>query len=524
MEPFPDNLSPKPPLLMEAKSDSERSLGHSPATAAQVDETQFPQGQCRYILMVADLKGQRCGCVSFSHNKAMPGASCECGHLACFHLSSADVVSPGKNKDEIEVLKRRVQVLEQQADTYSDHRGLENVVHRLSQVEDNLDKHQEDTRNEVKGTYKHISAAWQLVEQLQQRLALFEENQRIQSEQLLRAGKELEDLRNRNLELLEAEEMLEERVEKLESIEALPSPATEPGAQTTGVETLTALFSSGAGRRRRSSGSRLEMPLTTIVSRRVTHMEGREVTGPEAKPPSGAWTIHVSILPSKEHPFPFEKDTNAYKRCLSRGLQRMVVVDGADGEAFVAAVTKAFKDVLGFRAWEPLQARLCDARRLEGLPMLRPLTPELAQSEFDATFIRQHCAVCDSNGRMESMYVTVRNGGMPWGSIRRLPIYLGGLEECWEHDRHLDAPEAADNNRRFRPPVPRNSPGQSAVVHSSSTACLKRDAAEMQASSHTSGICVSVETDATSPRNKVARTYMPKPELFEMRREMEAAL
>src|SRR5204863_63561 len=35
---------------------------------------------------------------------------------------------------------------------------------------------------------------------------------------------------------------------------------------------------------------------------------------------SQAWTVHVSLLPGASQPFPFEKDTIAYNRALSRGL------------------------------------------------------------------------------------------------------------------------------------------------------------------------------------------------------------
>ncbi len=46
------------------------------------DDLQLPEGQCRYILVVPGIKGQRCGCVHFTLNKAMPSASCDCG-LTC---------------------------------------------------------------------------------------------------------------------------------------------------------------------------------------------------------------------------------------------------------------------------------------------------------------------------------------------------------------------------------------------------------------------------------------------------------
>merc|ERR1712169_99608 len=41
---------------------------------------------------------------------------------------------------------------------------------------------------------------------------------------------------------------------------------------------------------------------------------------------SQSWTVHVSLLPTSAQPFPFEKDTAAYKRCLSRGLHQVLVI------------------------------------------------------------------------------------------------------------------------------------------------------------------------------------------------------
>lgn len=521
MTPSAFRSPPQLPLSME-DPDADRLPNRSPAAAAAqtTDDTHFPHGQCRYILMVADLKGQRCGCVSFNHNKAMPGATCDCGHLACFHLNSSEVVSPAQGRDEIELLKRRVQVLEQQTDPNSEHQGLGNVVHRLGQVEDTLDKHQEDTRNETKATYKHISAAWQLVELLQQRLAKFEENQRVQSEQLQRAGKELEDLRNRNLELLEAEEMLEERVEKLECTETLLSPAPEPSSQTPGMDTVVSMSSApSTGRRRRSSAHQPEHSLPAILSRRLAQLESANALETEAASTSSAWTIHMSLLPSRKQAVPFEKDSNAYKRLLSRGLHKMVAIEGSDAASFRTAVTRTFRTVLGNRPWEPLQVKPREGRKPEGLPTLRPMDHDLVRREIDTQFIRQHCAVFDVNGRPESMYLAPSCGNLSWAAIKRLPEYVEGLESSWDYDRDLDGsdPEdahASDRGQRHQP-----AGGQLSLLHSPS-GTLKRDIAEMQTGSLANNLRLKSETDGH--RSKIARTCMS--ELFEVRREMEAAL
>ncbi len=89
--------------------------------------------------MIPQLKGQRCACVTFSHNPSLPGAMCNCGHLACFHLQTSETASPGKNKDEIEMVKQRVGLLEQQSDI-CDGGAMDRVVSRLSNLEEMVDK------------------------------------------------------------------------------------------------------------------------------------------------------------------------------------------------------------------------------------------------------------------------------------------------------------------------------------------------------------------------------------------------
>ena len=104
-----------------------------------------------------------------------------------------------------------MQALEQQLISATDgQERLDQTIHRLSQMEEAVERNQEEIRTDFKSSYKHMSAAWSLVEQLQKRLSTFEEKQNLQTVQMERAGKELDDLRNRNLELLETDEMLDQ--------------------------------------------------------------------------------------------------------------------------------------------------------------------------------------------------------------------------------------------------------------------------------------------------------------------------
>jgi hypothetical protein len=136
---------------------------------------------------------------------------------------------------------------------------------------------------------------------------------------------------------------------------------------------------------------------------------------------------------------PFERNTNAYQRCLSRGLHRTVAVQGPSAHDFRAAVDRAFSQFLRGREWMPLQAKLCDAETLQGLPMLRPLEHFPAEMEMDHEFLRENCAVVDASGVIDSLYIAMRPPRtLSWHVLRRSPVFLEGLEGCWAYDELLD--------------------------------------------------------------------------------------
>jgi hypothetical protein len=144
---------------------------------------------------------------------------------------------------------------------------------------------------------------------------------------------------------------------------------------------------------------------------------------------------------------PFERNTTAYQRCLSRGLHQMVAVQGPDAASFRAAVEKAFGRFLRGREWMPLQAKLCDAETLQGLPMLRLLDESLLMGpggtgsvveRCDQEFLRRHCAVVDAHGVIDSLYIAMRRHTISWHTLRHAPVFMEGLEDCWAFDKLLD--------------------------------------------------------------------------------------
>lgn len=457
-----------------------------------VDESHLPKGQCRYILMIPELRGQRCGCMGFDHNRSRPGATCQCGHLSCFHVAVADSVSPSQNKEEIDLMKQRVQILEDQMlEGHNDR--INHVVSRVSDLEETVDKYRDEAAAEIKGSYRNIHSTWQMFEQLQRRMKDLEDLCRAQAEHMSKTGKDVDDLRNRQLELLDSDEILEERIQKLESSELLLSPPQdpEPGHLSLGPRRLSTFSTNDPALPAASIGNPTEQPLTTATT---------------------GWTVHVSLMPFKEQPFPFEKDTVAYKRSLSRGLHRMVAVEGTDAQSFINAVSRSFESILQGRPWMPLKAKLCDAKNLQGLPMLRQLEPHLVHGQYDMDFLLKHCAVCTPDGKIDSLYITMVHDTLSWNFLRRSPVYLENLESSWEQDPFLDKKDSheAKNTIKGYGDNSEGSPSAGDIVAPFTS--LKRAVSEISSAS---------DLDEDEGPRKLARTC--KTDLIELRRGVETA-
>ncbi|KAI1205992.1 uncharacterized protein F4807DRAFT_249635 [Annulohypoxylon truncatum] len=477
---------------------SSRSPQAEPATSNQhVDENKLPSGQCRYILLNPEIKGQRCACVGFTFNRSLPGVTCDCGHLSCYHIQSAE---PPPDKNEVDTLRRRIKLLEDQLDRENDGglgSALGTVVRRLGDLEEQVEKNRDETNLEVKGCYRNVDRMWQSVAQLEKRQAGYEDRLLIFDERLDGHDDTLHGLGDRLMEFDEASMVLEERVDALED------------QDNAGI-----LFR--RRRRRSTSGSEDSKNGKRAVARRSRPLDHRDHSAaahsastsasdsrcevPKVGPIEvrGSWTVHVSLLPTASQPFPFEKDTNAYKRCLSRGLHQMIAVGGTDGESFVKAVNKAFGSLLRGRDWVPLQARLCDAATLQGLPMLRPLDPALIGTTYDLDFLRKYCAVCLPNGKVESMYIAMLTDTFSWQFLRRSPCYLEGLEECWAYDPLLDP------NDNFEYCSSDVGDGRSAGEIVPPLPSLKRPASEMSRTPSLSSASANEGND--SSRQKLPRT------------------
>ncbi|KAJ4424631.1 hypothetical protein N0V82_000763 [Gnomoniopsis sp. IMI 355080] len=514
---------------MSARTSPSPLAGPTP----DVDESNLPQGNCRYIMMMPEIKGHRCACVNFSLNKSLPGATCECGHLACFHHKTAE---QPMDRQEMELLRQRVQQLEELLSRGSEKEN--EVVQRVSELEGVVEIRTEEISQEIKKTYGNLNRAWHSIGELERRSGEWDPRFQGVGAHLKKVDEELRRLHDRQCELNDADLSLEERfLEMAEQMEDME----EDGSAVR-----------GRGRRRRTSLSSAPTPTISRIPGTTVHQHRRSTDTPQrsttvptsvttpktpsrqssmpfrtaASAASECWTVHVSLLPMSSLPFPFERNTNAYKRCLSRGLHQMVVVNGTTSEAFVSAISTAFHSLLRNRPWVPLQAKLCDAETLQGLPMLRPLDPSLIHGNFDVEFLRAHCAVLDTHGKIDSLYISMQHHTLSWHALRHAPVFLPGLEASWEYDPMLDANDPFEDDDHtideFRP---------SAGDLVGSFPNLKRAASEISRSSSfgaatgTGEAAAAATPSSTERPPKMARTPLPLSNIHEVgrRRRVETA-
>ncbi|SPN98854.1 uncharacterized protein DNG_01895 [Cephalotrichum gorgonifer] len=425
---------------------SESSPSPPDGTSPSFDEAQLPRGRCRYILMVPELRGLRCACVNFTRARSMPSATCDCGHLACFHVKDdVDVVE----KHEFNKLKQRLEVVEEQLDIER-HGSLASVISQLVGRGEGAPKGEEERENEIRGIYHTISRIWNSIDKLERRGDAVTEISRIydarlkaveaQPRPLAYQSRERADSAGRpqNIHGNPGAIQQSEYAKGPEAMElAIPSPSPAHNHRHQHHHQQTPAGREAAG----------GLVLSTASTR--THLTESSPFATRSLHPAGPepWTVHISLLPDPSLPFPFERDTNAYKRCLSRGLHRMVVVGGPDADAFSAIVTNAFGHLLQGRPWMPLQARVCAAEQLSGFLMLRQLDPKLQDCRFDHEFLQKHCAVSDPKGKIESLYIATRTGILPWSTLRNAPVYIAGLEASWAHDPLLDNQGQGAENR-----------------------------------------------------------------------------
>lgn len=511
------------------------------------DESSYPKGHCRYILLNSSIKGQRCGCTGFIRNKSLPGLTCDCGHLAVYHIPDREPTNPserGLGLAEIDQLRKRIETLEKERqqrlerERNDDHSFLTmSALHnKLDELSQQFDTVTQDQNLETTKAFAQIYSLWTNLDKWKARMDemfLRFESRCSQTEAFMaRINNRQKELDDEQLEIIERLDTLE-ALDKEESIE--DDSLVTPNEWTR---------SSSRSRRRRLSASDsiasypvscLGMGLDFCRSQNPSMTEQNILDVPPRSLPlrHHTWTVHISLLPHANLGMPFEKDTKAYHRCLSRGLHQMVAVQGTDNDSFVKAVEHSFGKLLQGRAWMPLQAMLCNANKLQGLPMVRKLDEQLIEHPYTLDFLKNFCAVCDPSGKMDSLYIVMRSETFSWQFLKKSPIFLEGLENCWEYDEQLDKNGLNEESAgTIVTPALGRSPGagsssnsastqsftkststpissHSSMVSSSSTGGPYQKKRSVSQISRTSSFGSGTISESDSSRQKMARTCLP---------------
>lgn len=464
---------------------------------ARVDDSHLPKGDCRYILLHPEFKGLRCACVGFALNRSLPGSTCDCGHQACYHVPEKEVTAVQRR--ELQVLEEKISLLETKLD-HERHSGTTELVQRIGRLEEAVDANKAETDAEFKNTYRGMGGLWRSVELLQKRTPHYDD-------QMEALADDAHRIRTRLEEVDDASMQLEDRVEALENASV---PLTSMGSRRRKASTPpSVVFDTSSSDSVPVTGestpvmfARLGMP-SLHVSEEPAHVQSFRKRVASVGAGSQAWTVHISLLPTSSQPFPFEKDTAAYKRCLSRGLHRITAIPDTDSLSFRAAVSEAFAEILHGRPWKPLVARICDAKNLRGLPMLRQLEDSLVDHDYDYRFLQRNCAVTDESGKIIDLYIAMTNDTISWVELKEVKLFLSGLEASWTYDLLLDGP-CVDNENEGQGQDPsgldrRPAAGDILPTWSPPNVGTKRKESEMSRAQSFSS------TDEESPREKIRR-------------------
>jgi hypothetical protein len=402
----------------------------SPRENAQGSTSHLPKGDCRYIMLHPEVKGLRCACMGFALNSRIPGSTCDCGHQACYH--TPELESGSVERQEIEALRDKINRLEEKLDNEKLF-GKTDLVDRLGRLEECFDRSTAETEAHFKNMYRGIGSLWQGVGLLQKRTPYYDDS-------IERLVDEQERIRYQLEESDDAAMRLEDRVEMLENV-STSTLSRRRRAST--PPSLCPEYPTDIRARSEEppSVARLNARLPWHLVTREENIQSFRERVSSVGSGSQAWTVHISLLPTSAQPFPFEKDTAAYKRCLSRGLHRVVAIPDSDSHSFLTAVSDAFSEILRGRSWEPLVARICDAKELRGLPMLRRLPDALIGNDYNVEFLQKNCAVTDDSGKIIDLYIAMSDDTISWAELKEVSQYMDGLEASWTYEPFLDGPE-----------------------------------------------------------------------------------
>lgn len=265
-----------------------------------------------------EVKGLRCACVGFALSRAIPaGSTCDCGHQACYHIPQKE--SASVERRELEALKKKIDMLEEELDRErSGERG--GLVDRLGRLEELVDRTRGETESEFKNVYRAQSGLFQHVGILNKRTPYYEDH-------IEALEDSVQGIRNQMEEMDDASMRLEDKVDALEKSSSLDTSmisrrrkASTPPSLRVDNSTEDSVKSEESDMSPSPTPRESRFPLHLVMADEASRIRSFRERVSSVGSGSQSWTVHVSLLPTSEQPFPFEKDTAAYKRCLSRGM------------------------------------------------------------------------------------------------------------------------------------------------------------------------------------------------------------
>lgn len=289
----------------------------SPAVAAmERDESHLPQGDCRYILLHPEGKGRRCACVGFALNRSIPGSSCDCGHQSVYH--ETEKMATTVAREEFEDLKSKFASLQEEMNRVVARSAFD----RITRIEELVDNNKVDADSEFRRLNQALTGVYYHIGLLKNRAPYYEDHIEALHDNVQR-------LDTRIVDLDDASMRVEDRVEALERSRSRPAApflsrrrkASTPPSAAEGYHTEE--DSKWDEESMSASIAESRSPLHSVKAEEASKIQSFRERVSSVGSGSQAWTVHVSLLPSSSQPFPFEKDTAAYKRCLSRGKQTL---------------------------------------------------------------------------------------------------------------------------------------------------------------------------------------------------------
>ncbi|KAI9882859.1 MAG: hypothetical protein M1823_005388 [Watsoniomyces obsoletus] len=350
----------------------------------------LPRGECRFILLLPDVNGQRCACQGFRRHDTVPGSSCECGHQACYHVPETS--REGIERQELEALRTRVLTLEGECDV----RRVEEVRDRVERVEVMMGEGQARLDEDIRAVCRAVQGIHASVTRLQ----------------LMAAGR-----------FLAHEDKIEGLLDRWTAIEG---ELERVRRRLTAIDDVTMRLEDrmGGGGERSRSRSNSEMiaalgDIPLVWTARVVMIPNQPWLGGEEV----AWTV----------------ESTAYRRCLSRGLVREVVFGDVSAVSIKGAIEEIFTSALNGRNWMPLargSASSTNSFTLEHLP----LDDMHEHNQWDRDFLSQYCLI--ELRTTQTLYMTLSEDDLTWGEIRQLHMEDESKEDSssWEHDEALDGP------------------------------------------------------------------------------------